>query len=69
MNKDQVKGATRKVAGKVQKTAGKAVGSRKTEAKGLLREIAGAFQQGYGDGRATDTRTDAKRRSARLSAR
>jgi uncharacterized protein YjbJ (UPF0337 family) len=65
MNKDQVKGATRKVAGKVQKKAGKAVGSKKTEAKGLLRELAGAFQQGYGDGRASETRAGAKRRAAR----
>jgi uncharacterized protein YjbJ (UPF0337 family) len=54
MNKDQVKGAARRVVGKVQKKAGKAVGSEKTQAKGLLREVTGAFQQGYGDGRAAE---------------
>ncbi len=35
MNRDQVKGRAREVAGKIEKTAGRAAGSVKTEAKGL----------------------------------
>jgi uncharacterized protein YjbJ (UPF0337 family) len=60
MNKDQIKGAARKVAGKVQKKAGKAVGSEKTQAKGLLREVGGAFQQGYGNGQAAEKKRGAR---------
>ncbi|MEO7774777.1 MAG: CsbD family protein [Steroidobacteraceae bacterium] len=63
MNKDQLKGSARKVAGKVQKTAGKTVGSKKTEAKGLLREMAGAFQKGYGDGREADRKRTSRARA------
>ena len=51
MNRDQVKGTAKKVAGKVQEKAGKLVGSRKQEAKGLARQAAGKIQKSVGDAR------------------
>ena len=51
MNKDQVKGATKDAAGKVQETAGKLVGSKEQEAKGLVKQAEGTTQKNYGDAR------------------
>lgn len=49
MNKDQVKGVARDVAGKVQEQAGKLVGSKEQQAKGLSKQISGKVQKGAGD--------------------
>lgn len=49
MNKDQVKGVTKDVAGKVQEAAGKVVGSTEQQAKGLQKQVAGKAQKGLGD--------------------
>jgi uncharacterized protein YjbJ (UPF0337 family) len=49
MNKDQVKGAVKTAAGKVQEGAGKMVGSRTQEAKGLSKQAAGKTQKAMGD--------------------
>ncbi len=49
MNKDQVKGAAKDVAGKVQEEAGKLIGSKKQQIKGLSKQIAGKMQKGVGD--------------------
>ncbi len=49
MNKDQIKGSTKEVAGKLQKQAGKAVGSTEQQVKGTARELAGKAQKTYGD--------------------
>ena len=49
MNKDQVKGAAKEVAGKVQKGAGELVGSEEQQAKGLAREVEGKVQKNVGD--------------------
>jgi len=49
MNKDQVKGGAKVVAGKVQEQAGKLVGSKKQQVKGLSKQIAGKLQKGVGD--------------------
>ncbi|HEX7465254.1 MAG TPA: CsbD family protein [Usitatibacter sp.] len=51
MNKDQVKGRAKEVAGKIEKNVGRAVGSTKTEAKGLVKEVAGKIQKAVGDAR------------------
>jgi uncharacterized protein YjbJ (UPF0337 family) len=51
MNKDQIKGAARDVVGKVQQQAGKLAGSRKQQAKGLVKRISGKLQKGIGDAR------------------
>ena len=49
MNKDQVKGVAKKVAGKVQEEAGKLVGSKEQQIKGLSKQISGKVQKGAGD--------------------
>ena len=49
MNKDQVKGVAKDVAGKVQEKAGKLVGSKEQQVKGLSKQISGKVQKGVGD--------------------
>jgi uncharacterized protein YjbJ (UPF0337 family) len=49
MNKDQVKGAVKDAAGKVQEKAGKAVGSTEQQAKGLQKQVEGKVQGTAGD--------------------
>jgi uncharacterized protein YjbJ (UPF0337 family) len=49
MNRDQVKGRAREMAGKVQKAVGRAFGSRKTEGKGIAKEVTGKVQKTVGD--------------------
>ena len=39
MNRDQVKGRVKEVVGKVEKNVGHAVGSTKTEAKGIAKDM------------------------------
>jgi uncharacterized protein YjbJ (UPF0337 family) len=51
MNKDQVKGRAKEVAGKIEKNVGRATGSAKTEAKGLVKEVVGKIQKSVGDAR------------------
>lgn len=49
MNKNQVKGVAKDVAGKVQEQAGKLVGSKKQQIRGLAKQISGKAQKGVGD--------------------
>jgi uncharacterized protein YjbJ (UPF0337 family) len=49
MNKNQVKGAVKDAAGKVQERAGKMVGSEEHQAKGLGKQAAGKVQKGVGN--------------------
>jgi uncharacterized protein YjbJ (UPF0337 family) len=49
MNKDQVKGVAKNVAGKVQEEAGKLVGSKEQQIKGLSKQISGKAQESVGD--------------------
>lgn len=49
MNKDQVKGTAKDVAGKVQQEAGKLVGNESMEAKGVAKQVSGKVQKGVGD--------------------
>jgi len=49
MNKDQVKGAAKDVAGKVQEEVGKLVGSKEQQIKGLSKQISGKVHKGVGD--------------------
>jgi uncharacterized protein YjbJ (UPF0337 family) len=49
MNKDQVKGVAKDVAGKIQEQAGKLVGSEEQQVKGLAKQISGKVQKGVGD--------------------
>ena len=49
MNKEQVKGEAKDVAGKVQQQVGKLVGSKEQQIKGLSKQFAGKVQKGVGD--------------------
>ena len=49
MNKDQVKGVAKEIAGKVQQEAGKLVGSKTQQAKGLDKQISGEAEKNYGN--------------------
>lgn len=49
MNKDQVKGVAKEIAGKVQQNAGKLVGSKTQQAKGIGKQISGEAEKNYGD--------------------
>ena len=49
MNKDQVKGAVKDIAGKVQEEAGKLAGSKEQQVKGLNNQIAGKAEKAFGD--------------------
>jgi uncharacterized protein YjbJ (UPF0337 family) len=53
MNKDQVKGVAKDVAGKVQEQAGKLVGSKEQQVKGLSKQITGKVQKSIGDAEQT----------------
>lgn len=49
MNKNQVKGTAKDIAGKAQEETGKLVGSKEQQAKGLNKQIAGKTEKAYGD--------------------
>ncbi len=49
MNKDQVNGTFKDLAGKVQEEAGKLVGSKEQQAKGLLQQVEGSAEKKLGD--------------------
>ena len=49
MNKDQVKGALKDIAGKVQEKAGQLTGSKEQQVKGLGKQISGNAEKSYGD--------------------
>jgi uncharacterized protein YjbJ (UPF0337 family) len=49
MNKDQVKGVTKNVAGIVQEAAGKLVGSKEQQVKGFSKQVSGKLQRSVGD--------------------
>ncbi|MFZ6749608.1 CsbD family protein [Undibacterium sp. Ren11W] len=49
MNKDQVKGVAKDIAGKVQEEAGKLAGNKEQQVKGLGKQISGKAEKSYGD--------------------
>lgn len=49
MNKDQVKGTAKDVAGKVQRKTGEAIDSKEQQAKGLEKQAEGKAQKKVGD--------------------
>ena len=61
MNKDQIKGGLKEVAGKVQEKTGEVVGSKSQQAKGMAKEVEGKAQKGVGD--AKETLKDAGRKA------
>lgn len=63
MNKDQLKGAAKASVGKLQRKAGKLVGSEEQEAKGLVKQVAGKAQQRLGD--AKEVIKDSRKKNSR----
>ncbi|MBK4735424.1 CsbD family protein [Noviherbaspirillum pedocola] len=49
MNKDQIKGVAKDIAGKAQETAGQVTGSNKQQAKGVAKQAEGKVQKAAGD--------------------
>lgn len=49
MNKNQVKGTMKDVAGKAQQKAGEITGSKKQQIKGLKKQAEGKIEKGAGD--------------------
>ncbi len=49
MNRDQVKGAAKDVAGKIQQKAGELTGNKTQQAKGAAKQVEGKVQKGVGN--------------------
>jgi uncharacterized protein YjbJ (UPF0337 family) len=49
VNKDQLKGSVKDVAGKVQEKTGELTGNDKQQIKGLKNQVEGKIQKGVGD--------------------
>lgn len=49
MNKDQVKGAIKDAAGKVQEKTGAVTGNRDQQVKGIAKQVEGKTQKAVGD--------------------
>jgi len=49
MNKNQIKGTVKDIVGKVQKEAGKLVGNKEQEAKGIYKQVTGKAEKRLGD--------------------
>ena len=53
MNKNQIKGAANKIAGKIQQNTGGAAGSEEQRAKGASKRTKGSTQKATGDSHRT----------------
>ncbi len=62
MNKDQMKGAVKDAAGKVQRKAGEAMGSNKQQAKGMAKQAEGKMQKVAGDTKDSATKSGSRNR-------
>jgi len=49
MNKNQVKGVAKDIAGTVQEGAGKLVGSKEQQIKGIDKQLSGKVEKNFGD--------------------
>ena len=61
MNRDQVKGKAKDIAGKVQQKVGEATGSTSQQVKGVAKQVEGKVQKGVGD--ATEALRDSERKT------
>ena len=62
MNKDQIKGAVKDAAGKVQRKVGEAMGSNKQQAKGMAKQAEGKVQKAAGDMKDSATKSSGRNR-------
>lgn len=60
MNRNQVKGAAKEVAGKVQQKTGQMTGSASQQIKGGAKQVEGKLQKGVGNAQQTAEDTDKK---------
>ena len=67
MNKDQVQGKLKELAGDAQEQLGRLVGSKTMEAKGQARELEGKIQKGVGNLKESveDAASETSRRTGR----
>jgi uncharacterized protein YjbJ (UPF0337 family) len=49
MNRDQVKGTAKDIAGKVQEKVGQVTGNTSQQVKGVAKQVEGKVQKGVGD--------------------
>ena len=49
MNRDQVKGTAKDVAGKIQRKTGELTGNKTQQLKGAAKQVEGKLQRGAGD--------------------
>jgi uncharacterized protein YjbJ (UPF0337 family) len=62
MNRDQVKGAAKNVAGKVQQKLGQLTGNKTQQAKGAVKQVEGKVQKGVGNVEQSLDKADRKTR-------
>ena len=62
MNRDQVAGKAKNIAGKVQQKVGEATGSTSQQVKGVGKQIEGTVQEGIGDATEVVKNVDRKTR-------
>ncbi|MEP6655752.1 MAG: CsbD family protein [Betaproteobacteria bacterium] len=62
MNRDQVKGTAKDIAGKVQEKVGQVTGSASQQAKGVAKQVEGKVQKGVGNVEQAIKDTDKKTR-------
>ena len=65
MNSNQIKGAVKDAAGKVQRKVGEAAGSVKQQAKGAAKQVEGKTQKALGD--AQEAAEDSAREARELN--
>jgi uncharacterized protein YjbJ (UPF0337 family) len=67
MNKDQVEGKVKDVAGRIERQAGEWTGDKKKQAHGAMKQVEGKVQNAWGNAKdvqekAIDRRTDTKKK-------
>lgn len=63
MNRDQVKGTAKDIAGKVQEKVGEVTGSTSQQVKGVGKQIEGKVQKAFGDAEQAAKDSDRKTRA------
>ena len=61
MNRDQVRGKAKDIAGKVQQKVGEVTGSKSQQVKGVAKQVEGKVQKGVGD--ANEALRDSERKT------
>ena len=62
MNRDQVKGKVKDIAGKIQQKTGEVTGSASQQVKGVAKQVEGKMQKGVGDANEALKKADRKTR-------